>query len=221
MPNAGSQKTKDRPETGELDSPPAGAPIAERILGAAFQAFMEEGYAGASTLKIATRAKVSKRELYALFGSKQEILRACIATRARRMRPPEAPPTPRGRAELEGTLTAMGARLIEEICHPTVVAVHVLAVAEAGRSPELGQELERVREQIIDSLSDLVGRAQGAGLLRAGEPRAMAYDFLSLLIGNQLVRLMQRVATTPSAAAARERAGHVAGMFVRLYGPTD
>jgi AcrR family transcriptional regulator len=34
-----------------------------RILEAAFKAFMKSGYAAASTLEIATRAHVSKREL--------------------------------------------------------------------------------------------------------------------------------------------------------------
>ena len=46
----------------------------ERILGAAFKAFTEDGYAAASTLDIATRAKVSKRDLYASFGSKHACL---------------------------------------------------------------------------------------------------------------------------------------------------
>ena len=53
-------------------------PIQARILGAAFKAFVEDGYAGTSTLDIATRAKVSKRDLYANFGSKHEMLVACI-----------------------------------------------------------------------------------------------------------------------------------------------
>ena len=60
-------------------------PARERILHAAMESFMELGYTEASTLKIATRAQVSKRELYALFGSKQAMLAACIADRAGRM----------------------------------------------------------------------------------------------------------------------------------------
>ncbi|HEY4834688.1 MAG TPA: TetR family transcriptional regulator, partial [Bradyrhizobium sp.] len=39
-------------------------PARTRILDAAFSAFMESGYAETSTLEIATRARVSKRELY-------------------------------------------------------------------------------------------------------------------------------------------------------------
>ena len=61
-------------------------PARERILYAAMEAFMELGYAEASTLEIATRAQVSKRELYALFGNKQAMLAACIADRVGRMR---------------------------------------------------------------------------------------------------------------------------------------
>jgi hypothetical protein len=41
----------------------------ERILEAAFAAFVRKGYAGASTAGIATEARVSKRELYAWWGT--------------------------------------------------------------------------------------------------------------------------------------------------------
>src|SRR5262249_40430778 len=62
-----------------------GTAVRERILEAAFAAFMKSGYAAASTLEIATRARVSKRELYAFVGDKQEMLIACISRRARRI----------------------------------------------------------------------------------------------------------------------------------------
>ena len=56
----------------------------DRIIEAAFSAFRENGYAQTSTLEIATRAKVSKRELYGLVGDKQKMLVACITERAGR-----------------------------------------------------------------------------------------------------------------------------------------
>ena len=46
----------------------------ERILAAAMETFMERGFANATTLEIATRARVSKRELYALGGNKEQML---------------------------------------------------------------------------------------------------------------------------------------------------
>ena len=52
-------------------------PLCDRVIGAAFGTFMAKGYAGTSMLEIATRAKISKRDLYAAFPSKQAVLRAC------------------------------------------------------------------------------------------------------------------------------------------------
>src|SRR5207247_2663841 len=74
-----------------------GTEARKRILGAALSAFMEAGYAHTSTLEIATRARVSKRELYALFGNKEAMLVACIAERAQRLKAPAALPELRGR----------------------------------------------------------------------------------------------------------------------------
>jgi len=96
----------------------------DRILGAALQAFAEGGYAATSTLQIATRAQVSKRELYALFGNKQAMLAACIADRATRVRlPPDLPPV-NDRATLAQALTQIGTTLLQEICSPPTCRRH-------------------------------------------------------------------------------------------------
>ena len=46
--------------------------VRARILDAAFAAFLKSGYAATSTLEIATRARVSKRELYALWATSRK-----------------------------------------------------------------------------------------------------------------------------------------------------
>src|ERR1700751_3357814 len=114
----------------------------ERILGAAFKAFTEDGYDGTSTLDIATRAKVSKRDLYANFGSKHAVLVACIERRADRMRLPPDVPAPQSRQMLASTLTSFATNLVREVSHPSVIATFRLAIAEASRSPEIAQALE-------------------------------------------------------------------------------
>ena len=76
-------KTKPRLEKGQ-DA------VRDRILRAAMRTFMEHGFAAATTLEIATRAKVSKRELYALVGNKEQMLAACVAGRGQRMAQPTA-----------------------------------------------------------------------------------------------------------------------------------
>jgi AcrR family transcriptional regulator len=79
------KRTKSKPRKPALASPML-APSRERILNAAFSAFTEKGYARTSTLEIATRAKVSKRELYALCADKSALLRDAVTERAKRMR---------------------------------------------------------------------------------------------------------------------------------------
>src|ERR1700731_1743261 len=89
-----------------------------RILEAAFAAFMKSGYAATSTAEIATRARVSKRDLYALVGNKQEMLIACISERAKRFDAPADLPVLRDRETLEQVLASFGTKLAGEIRDP-------------------------------------------------------------------------------------------------------
>src|SRR5439155_20728747 len=66
--------------------------VRERILEAAFAAFMKSGYPTTSTLEIATRARDSKRSLCVLVDDQQEMLMACSCERANRFDPPACPP---------------------------------------------------------------------------------------------------------------------------------
>jgi AcrR family transcriptional regulator len=109
--------------------------VRERILEAAFAAFMNSGYATTSTLEIATRARVSKRELYALVGNKQEMLIACISERAKRLDVPADLPVLSDREALEQVLASFGTKLVREISDPAVIAVFRLAIAEAIQAP--------------------------------------------------------------------------------------
>src|SRR5215475_9660241 len=120
------------------------SPVRARILEAAFSAFMERGFADTSTLEIATRARASKRELYAEFGSKQDMLVACIRERAQRLKLPVDLPELTDRATLQRTLVAFGSRLLREVSDPAVVAVFRLAIAEALRASEVAQTLNDV-----------------------------------------------------------------------------
>src|SRR5215813_8546456 len=84
--------------------------VRERILDAAFASFMKNGYATTSTLEIATRACVSKRELYALVGNKQEMLIASISKRAKRFDVPADLPVLRDRRMLAQVLASFGTK---------------------------------------------------------------------------------------------------------------
>jgi AcrR family transcriptional regulator len=207
--------TSNQPAT---DPPPA---LRERILTAAFQTFMEHGYAGASTLDIAKRAKVSKRDLYAHFGSKQAMLAACIAARAERMRMSLNLPVPRNHAALLGTLIEFGATVLREVSRPEVLAVHRLALTEAENSPDVARTLDAIgRAATREALSRMLAGAQASGLLGAGNTGEMADDFTAILWrGGLLLRLLLRTAPPPGAKECERRARAAAKALLRLYPP--
>ena len=192
-------------------------PMQERILGAAFKAFTEDGYADTSTLDIATRAKVSKRDLYANFSSKHEVLVACIKSRAERMRLPLDLPTPRSRQALALALTAFATNFVREGSHPLVIATFRLAIAEATRSPEIAQALGAARDATSGTLADLLASAQGTGLIGPGEPTEMATQYLGLLWEGLMVGLLLGVAATPDPAECERRATKATTAFMQLH----
>jgi AcrR family transcriptional regulator len=200
------------------DRPSGNSPMQERILGAAFRAFTEDGYAETSTLEIARRAKISKRDLYANFGSKHAVLVACIKRRADRMRLPPDLPTPRTRQMLASTLTAFATNLVREVSHPSVIATFRLAIAEATRSPEIAQALDVAgRDAARSALAELLANAQSIGLVGPGEPREMATQYLGLLWENLMVGLLLGVAATPEPADAERRATKATAAFMQLH----
>jgi len=188
-----------------------------RILDAAFTAFMKSGYAATSTLEIATLARVSKRELYAQVGNKQEMLVACISARARRFQVPPDFPFPHDRETLAHVLASFGTQLVREITEPTVVAVFRLAIAEAVHAPEVAQALDSIgREASRAALRQIMVRAQGSGLLN-GDPAELAEQFSGLLWGNLMVSLLLGIANRPNSREAAARARDATAAFLQLH----
>ena len=208
-----SPKSKQLPEDADEN------PVRRRIVGAAFSVFMERGYAETSTLEIATRARVSKRELYALVGNKQEMLVACINERAKRLRMPEDMPPVHDRETLARVLVSFGAQLLHEVSDPTVVTVFRLAIAEAERTPKVARALDTIgRETSSAALREMLTRARSSGLLD-GNPVEMAEQFAALLWGNLMVGLLLRVADRPNPNEIKRRARNATTAFLRLYPP--
>lgn len=201
---------KSKPVNKEADGPE----IRKRILGAALSAFTEGGYAQTSTLEIATRARVSKRELYTLFGNKEAMLVACISERAQRLQVPVDLPALGDSRTLANVLTAFGTKLLTETTDPVVVAVFRLAISETVNAPKVAQTLElTARKPIREALRSIMASAVSAGLL-TGEPEAMTGTFLGLLWGDLMTGLLLQTTDRPSIAdIARRASGATAGLI--------
>jgi AcrR family transcriptional regulator len=191
--------------------------VRARILDAAFTAFMKNGFAATSTLEIATHARVSKRELYALVGNKKEMLIACISERATRLRVPADLPVPQDRETLTGVLTSLGTQLVREITDPAVIAVFRLAIAEAIHAPEVAHALDSIgRETSRDALRQIMAQAQASGQLK-GRPAELAEQFGGLLWGNLIVSLLLGVAERPNSREVAARVRDATAAFLQLH----
>lgn len=209
------RKSKLKPQ----ESPDEAA-VRNRILDAAFAAFIENGFATASTLEIATRARVSKRELYSLVGNKQEMLIACISERAKRFDVPADLPLLRDRGTLAQVLASFGSTLVREVSHPTVIAVFRLAIAEAVHAPEVARALDsRGREASRAALRKIMAQAHASGLL-TGRPAELAEQFAGLLWRDLMVSLLLGVIERPGAREIADRAHDAAAAFLQLHPPS-
>src|SRR6516165_582318 len=208
---ARAKKSKRPQESGDQTT------VRKRILEAAFAAFMKSGYAAASTLEIATRARVSKRELYKLVGNKHEMLIACISERAKRFDVPASLPVLRDRETLAQVLASLGSRLVREVSDPTVIGVFRLAIAEAVQAPEVARALDSTgREASRAALRKIMAQAHASGLL-TGRPAELAGQFAGLLWRDLTVSLLLGLAKRPKPRESARRARDAAAAFLQLH----
>ncbi len=216
---SGKLKAMQKKREGEAAAGEREEELRRRIRRAAFELLTKRGYAGTNTLEIATRAKVSKRELYALFRDKHAIVASCIAERTKVMKTPLQLPAVRDQAGLKKVLASFGATALRTLSHPAVSAMFRLAISESERSPEVARTLDTVgRGATREVLVAFLARAQSEGLLNSGEPAAMAEQFFALLWGGLRLQLLLRLAAPPSDQEIETRARNATDAFVRLHG---
>jgi AcrR family transcriptional regulator len=190
-----------------------------RILRAAMETFVEHGFAAATTLEIATRARVSKRELYALVGNKEQMLAACISERGSRMRLPEEFPEPTDTATLRAALHAFARTMLQEITAPGVVEVFRLGIAEARRSPVIARSIDSMgRAPATAALEALLEPACRAGLLDPADHAHLRSRFQGLVWGDLLIWILLGLEKPPTSAQIERRAADAAAAFLRIFG---
>src|SRR5260370_32886304 len=183
--------------------------IRERVLKAAFTLFREHGFSTTSMLDIVTRARVSKRDLYALFQNKHAVLAACIHERAGRMRRPldTAAPVPQTRDALAKLLVDFGVSILKTVCHPESLTAFRLAIAESDRAPEIALTLHHSgREANHKALFALLTNAHERRLVANDDPAALAARYFALLWGDLLLSLLMRVREAPTEREIQTRA---------------
>ena len=207
-----AKQTRKKPLE-EADEPA----LRRRILEAAFTAFTELGYSGTSTREIATRAHVSKRDLYTHVGNKLQLLIECIRDRSARFPVAAELPDSTDREMLRAALTRFGERLLTEVTDPNVVETFRLAIAEANSAPEVARALDEFgREKSRSVLRGALANAR-AGSLVSGEPDEMTREFLVLLWGDLAMNLLLRTVKAPNEREIARRSADAARALLALH----
>ena len=208
----------DEPSTSAQPQGAARDPRGSAILEAAFRTFVEHGVSGATTEDIARHARVSKREIYRLFGSKEALFAELIRDRANAMREPLVLAPPAGRAEALAELERFGRDFLRLLTAPSTVVVYRLAVAEAATLPELGRQLDAVgRGTVASALVAWFAEACRRRVLPVSDPDRAAGSFMALLIGDLTVRLLLGAVPTPPEGELDARAARARAAFERLW----
>lgn len=157
----------------------------QAILDAASVLFMSDGYERASMDAIAADAGVSKQTVYSHFGGKEDLFRQCIKSKMHQYGlyldgvPADAP--------LPTVLATMGRRFLDLLCDPSVIRMHRLLIAETDAFPKLAQTyFESGPQATIASLTAFLAKSD----LGIDEPEQAASDFLCLIKGHYLTRLL-------------------------------
>jgi AcrR family transcriptional regulator len=153
------------------------------ICAAALEVFAEKGFAAARLDDIAKRAGVSKGTLYLYFKDKEELFRAVV-------RDTVSPNLDTVRAGLlqadlpfAQIVRAFLPRFAELATRIPVGAVAKMVIGESGNFPELAKVWhDLVVGKAIETLSQLIERAQQRGEIKPGDPRLHAFSLLGAMM---------------------------------------
>ena len=171
------------PRRGGRPSREQAALLADRILDAATDLFLAEGYGATSIESVAQRARISKRTFYHRFPDKAALFGAVVHRIIQGVRPPPNVPLFEG-----GSLSEVLHRLARIAVHasvaPMTLALTRLMLVEAHRFPELASIVasEGTRAEAVKQIAAILEREARAGRLTIDRPEFAAEQFLSLLL---------------------------------------
>jgi AcrR family transcriptional regulator len=188
--------------------------LTERILDAATQLFLRDGYGTTSLEAVAVAAGVSKRTLYARFAGKPALFQVVVARLVTRWLPAFDAGMVQAHG-LEASLLAAARVMLATALVPEALALHRLVVSEIGRFPELGQVMQQAGAG--------VGHERLAALLaRAGipDPAWATEQFVTLVLSVPQRRAMGL--GQPLDAAAQEAwVARAVALFLRGANPGE
>ncbi len=194
----------------------------EKILAAAEDLFLGNGFLGTSMDAVAGSAGVSKQTVYVHFASKQALFREVIAVMtgralaAHRARIDEPATDEPARAFLDAYARAQ----LEVVMTPRLMALRRLVIGEVGRFPDLGAHLYQHGPAVsLARLTAALEAYAARGALRIDDPAAAADLFNWMVMGGAMARAMHLGdSALPDAGWCADHARECTGVFLAAYG---
>lgn len=165
----------------------------DQIRAAAQKLFLERGFAGVSTDAISSAAGISKETLYNYFPNKEGLLTDCLEqliTNSSADEPLAADgiTSINDRDALRNALLVLAHRLITNLMQPDYLALVRVIITETPRLPRLGALFRSaVPEAAFRSVTDLLIRAQGQGVVRIEDMQTASRAFVGPLLTYVLI----------------------------------
>ncbi len=192
--------------------------IAE-LLDIAAEVFITDGFAAASTNKIASLANASKTTFYSRFPTKEDLFLAVVERRMSRIFE-QIVSFPRS-SSMETSLRKFSANLLRIALSPEQIALIRMISMESGRYPELAKRFyeigpKRGEEALAAYLALQIERDQ----LRKEDPLMMAQQLMSLVTGGSVRWFVLGFDTEPvSESSLKKHIDGVVKLFLLAYRP--
>lgn len=191
-----------------------------RILNAALDTFVLDGYTGASTDTIAAAAAASKQTVYKYFGDKEGLFRALIHDMVDSVHESLTRLDADDYADGEQVVRSLARLLTDSVLDHRVQRFRRLVIAEAARFPDLGRAYyEGAFEHTLGLMADLLADANARDWLRVDEPPIAANHLAGLLLwipSNRVMMTGRFDAITDAELASGREAG--IRVFLAAYG---
>ena len=164
----------------------------DRILDAALKVFASEGYAGATTRKIAQEANVAEMTLFRKFQSKENLLREVLKRNTETYFKQDSLLLLDKDADLDISLQSLGHNIAEAIknkLEDNNQRMFSLMLLEEGRKrPEIAETLSSLARMFLKRLSEYFEIQIKNGKMRNINPQTAALIFLSYFGYTSLLR---------------------------------
>lgn len=184
------------------------------ILKSARDVFFEHGFDGASADMIAERARISKRTLYARFGSKARVFEAVIldeiATQLRALEP-----TVDDKLDIAARLQSIADVLLEWLLTTRIASMERVVIAQAVRFPALAANIHEFGfQRAVKWVASILAHANAKGELTLSDPVFAAEQFVTLVVVAPMRRSALGLAPAAYDAAAQDRVRRGIDLFI-------